>query len=588
MHYVEGTAAVVQCTSRNISLGVQIDQTLSVHPEIDVFMNDITITNLRNSPLDCKFILYASFDFDARQIANTCYFDSESSLLTFFAADRYVSITCDASVGEFSVDQSSIAGMDSVFQKASTGTFNSHEYAIGQVSGAISYDFGCIKAQSAIERHISLCFARSLDEVTALATSISTTKPKNEEAVAWWNRQYAHAQLDIGPSIVRNVYDRSLMVLRLMTDSETGGVIAAPEIDADFRSCGGYGFCWPRDGAFVGHTLDMIGQHEHARNFYNWALQVQETSGVWYQRYYVNRQLAPVWGLVQFDETGAVVWSICRHIQLTKDSNYGRKVFSQLVQACEYMYARRDPETGLAPITKDLWEERDGISTYACASTWGGFSELSQVAMMLGETIEAQRWSSAAADLKTAIETHLWDVSHQRFLRGLNTKLDLEQRERLRNRPGSSEPDTLEIEIFGKTHYLHRYDDTIDASILGLSVPFGVFPAKDPRMMATADAIANYLISPGGGIRRYEDDTYRNGNPWVICTLWLALQDLAAGQKERAQELYQWVIEHRTSLDLLPEQVDPVTGKPCWVVPLAWSHAMFILTTRVLLEQGLL
>ena len=125
-------------------------------------------------------------------------------------------------------------------------------------------------------------------------------------------------------------------------------------------------------------------------------------------------------------------------------------------------------------------------------------------------------------------------------------------------------------------------------SILGLSIPFGVFSPDDPRILASAEAVFTYLSSPVGGIRRYEDDHYRGGNPWVICTLWLALQDLAAGKQERALEFYNWVLEHRTSLDLLPEQVDCKAGKPCWIVPLGWSHAMFILATQALSGQRLL
>jgi GH15 family glucan-1,4-alpha-glucosidase len=34
-----------------------------------------------------------------------------------------------------------------------------------------------------------------------------------------------------------------------------------------------------------------------------------------------------------------------------------------------------------------------------------------------------------------------------------------------------------------------------------------------------------------------------------------------------------------TALDLLPEQVTD-DGRPAWVVPLAWSHAMLVLAAR--------
>lgn len=588
LRYADGTAAVITCNSSNTDMGVEIEQTMFVKPDSDVFVSICKVTNLRNVPVDCRLVVYAGFDFDYRRSGNTCFFDIDTSVFTFFAFDRYVTLTCNASVNEFDCDKSSIDKLDRVFQDASVGSFSGREYAVGQVSGSVCYDFGRIEAGDSTLRCMYLCFGRSLDEVNMLTSSLAQTKPNFEGTLEWWRTQYAHAQLSIGSSVVREVYDRSLMVLRLLTDSGTGGIIAAPEIDPDFRSCGGYGLCWPRDGAFIASALDVVGQHSHARRFYDWALRVQSPSGVWYQRYYVSGQLAPIWGLVQFDETGSVVWAVCRHIQMTGDISYGQKVFPQLIRACEYMQTALDPKTGLAPMTKDLWEERDGISTYACASTWSGFHELSNLALRLGEATEVERWASAATKLKTAIETHLWLASQKRFLRGINTKIRPYDIERLRHQPDFSESNIVKMGSAGKTRYLHHHDATVDTSILALSVPFGVLSPNDPRIVMTAEAVVKHLTSPIGGILRYQDDAYRNGNPWVICTLWMAWQDLALGQKERACELYNWVLEHRTSLNLLPEQIDRTSGKPCWVIPLAWSHAMFLLVTHAMIEHGLL
>lgn len=586
LRYVNGSA-VIHCISRNAAAGVQIEQTMVAHPELDLLMIDIKMTNLNDTPVICKFVTYAGLNIDQRQSSNTGFFDSETSMLTFFSLDRYISITSDAPVDAFACEKNSDGEIDYLFQEVSAGRFTNREYAIGKVNGAVRFDFGQIEAKGTDVHRINICFGRSLEDVAALSSSIAETKPGIEEVTNWWRTNYANTQPGLILTSVKDVYERSLITIRLLTD-RTGGIIAAPECDPDFNSCGGYGFCWPRDGAFIGYALDRVGQHAQARLFYEWALRVQSASGVWYQRYYVQGELAPSWGLVQFDETGIVVWAICRHVLSTEDTSYGQIVFPQLVRACEYMQTALDSETGLAPTTKDLWEERDGISTYACASTWAGFHELSALAARLGNVVEAQRWASAATLLKEAIETHLWDASHGRFLRGIKTKIYHQDVERLNQQPGFSALDILEVKKAGKTYYLYQRDATIDASILSLSVPFGVFSPDDPRILATAESVAKHLTSPVGGIRRYQYDHYRGGNPWVICTLWLALQDLAVGRNERAFDLYNWVLEHRTSLDLLPEQVDLSTGKPCWVVPLAWSHAMFLLVTQELVEHKLL
>lgn len=584
LNHIDGAAAI-HCISVNTAAGIQVEQIMAVHYSKDVLVNEIKITNLGNSPLVCKLITYAGLDIDYRRSGVTCYFNTAKSMLTFFSGDRYISLTCNAPVSGFGCDKTSLDALDFVFQDANEGKFNGREYAVGQVSGATAHSLGRIDPTGNVAYRMHICCGRSLDEVTALSASDLLQKTAIQEIVSWWQELYAHTSLKTASSVVSTVFNRSLITLRLLTDAGTGGIVAAPEIDPDFRSCGGYGPCWPRDGAFIGHTLASAGEYDHARMFYDWALRVQSESGVWYQRYYVNGQLAPTWGLVQFDETGAVVWAICRYVQLTGDVSYGQKAFPQLMRACEYMHKNLDPETGLAPMTKDLWEERDGISTYACASTWAGFYELSQLALKLGETSEAERWSSAASRLKIAIETHLWDAAHGRFLRGLRTRIHPHEVEHLRLQPGFSETDILETTFAGKPRYFRRTDATVDASILGLSIPFGVFSPDDPRMLASAEAVFTSLLSPVGGIRRYEDDPYRDGNPWVICTLWLALQDMGSGQQARALHLYNWVLEHRTSLDQLPEQVDRSTGEPCWVIPLGWSHAMFILATLALAEH---
>jgi oligosaccharide amylase len=587
LSYIDGTA-VAHCVSTHTILHIQVDQTMCVHHGSDAFINEVRITNLGNTAYLCKLVIYADFNFDYRQSGNTCHFDTENSMLTFFAADRYVAITCDKPISGYGCDRRGINDPDCFFQDTSSGQFNSSTYATGLVQGSVCYDLGQIDPSSTTIGQIHMCLSRSRDDLRALSTLLAQRKSYVKETTSWWQEHYRQSAPKTSSLTINNVYNRSIITLKVLTD-KTGSILAAPECDPAFRSSGGYGFCWPRDGAFIGHSLDITGHHDHARAFYDWTLQVQEASGGWYQRYYTHGALAPTWGLVQFDQIGAVVWAICQHIQLTEDISYGQKIFSQLVRACEYMRRELDPATGLAPITKDLWEERDGISTYACACTWAAFNELAYLATKLGQAVAAKQWALAASRLKDAIEKHLWSTSHQRFLRGINTLIPSHSVKQLYHQQTLSEADIVSVEYAGKTQNVLAHDATVDVSILGLSIPFGVFSAYDPRIIATAEAIARYLTSPRiGGIHRYQGDRYRRGNPWIICTLWLAMQYLNSRRVEQGRSLYNWALNHRTSLDLFPEQVDSTTGKPCWVVPLAWSHAMFLLATEGWRKRGLL
>ena len=100
-----------------------------------------------------------------------------------------------------------------------------------------------------------------------------------------------------------------------------------------------------------------------------------------------------------------------------------------------------------------------------------------------------------------------------------------------------------------------------------------------------------------GGVARYEGDSYHRvsndlpGNPWFICTLWLAdfLADRAETETDVAPaiELMQWVTDHALPSGVLAEQVHPLTGEPLSVSPLTWSHATFVATVhRVLRHLG--
>ena len=132
----------------------------------------------------------------------------------------------------------------------------------------------------------------------------------------------------------------------------------------------------------------------------------------------------------------------------------------------------------------------------------------------------------------------------------------------------------------------------LDSAIYGLW-RFGMYPADDERITETMRAIAEQLANKAscGGIARYTDDYYFKveadttkvpGNPWFICTLWLAQWYIATAQEPHdlkpARDIINWVVAHQIPGGLLSEQLDPNTGAPLSVSPLTWSHAELIVT----------
>jgi GH15 family glucan-1,4-alpha-glucosidase len=78
------------------------------------------------------------------------------------------------------------------------------------------------------------------------------------------------------------------------------------------------------------------------------------------------------------------------------------------------------------------------------------------------------------------------------------------------------------------------------------------------------------------------------GNPWILCTLWLAEHVIAKATTveglQRALDLVRWARAHATPAMILPEQVDPHSGEALSVAPLTWSHAQVISVVHGYLE----
>ncbi len=74
------------------------------------------------------------------------------------------------------------------------------------------------------------------------------------------------------------------------------------------------------------------------------------------------------------------------------------------------------------------------------------------------------------------------------------------------------------------------------------------------------------------------------GNPWFICTLWMADYHIAAARTPedlaQAATLIKWVTDHTLESGILAEQVHPYTGAPLSVSPLTWSHAALVVTIQ--------
>jgi GH15 family glucan-1,4-alpha-glucosidase len=200
---------------------------------------------------------------------------------------------------------------------------------------------------------------------------------------------------------------------------------------------------------------------------------------------------------------------------------------------------------------------------------------VADAAQHLGHGVAAEHYRGAGTTIRTEVEK-LYNPDKRSWYRGVNLHVSKGAHEHLQQ--AGAPVSTVEDE-HGYLRYVSTYDTIVDASLLGLSYPFELFDAFHPSVLGTSQAVRDLCTQPGvGGIRRYENDHYAGGNPWVLCTLWLALDAQRRGDGETVKEAVEWVLKHQTPTGLLPEQVDKDKGGPSWVVPLTWSHAMYVLT----------
>jgi len=363
-------------------------------------------------------------------------------------------------------------------------------------------------------------------------------------------------------------YHRALLSLRMLQDSETSAVIAAPEFDPAYELCGGYGYCWPRDATEAMEALTLAGDPHGMQRLCEWYVQTQLPSGQWGQRYWSNAKLASSWALrpdfLQVDQTAAALIALCEDT-LLRPAEGGIKILEdrwpRIRKGAEALAGMVD-ESGWHSFACDLWETFCGTFVYTNAAIYAALREASEVAVACGRQGLADEWQAVCERMKQAtIALH----NGEHFPRGLLS---------------SGEPDRI-----------------VDSSTLGVSEPFGMVSPRDPaerhlietNLKVIEDRL-NYVMPDGGvGIRRYEGDGYLEGVIGCVNTLWFALVTLqvantydgeddsrAADLRAKAASYIDFCLAHATPTGLLPELIGTRPDYPYWAAPHSWASGLMV------------
>lgn len=543
-------------------------------PRSDLLIRRLRFTNRGEQPVSVRYVLYNWMRFDENPLYNSVLFDDAADGLVHFRRDLFVAAAADRTVRTYS-----LGDPGHVMHGAAEGRFWGGSVLQGDVAGALQWDLGRLAPGESATLSVFWALGRSAAQVREALAGARTAGADAllEETQAYWSAWLARArplQVPADAPGVEELYRRSLLVFKLMADEQTGAVIAAPEFDPSFSACGGYAYCWGRDAAFITVAMDHAGYHELARAFYCWAMGAQEPEGWWMHRHYSSGHWGPSWGLVQVDETGSILYGMAVHTRLSGGADFARQVWPSVQRAGDWLVGNMDPETGLPLPSVDLWEERTAELSYSSAAVYAGLLAAAELAELVGEGMKAAQYRVAAAALQEAILREF--ARAEGFLRGRFLKVE---EQRFQEAQAAGRPVRARVGAKGHAIYELAEDPVADVSLLGIAYPFGAVRVDDPVMVRTVQRLVERLWSSvAGGMLRYEGDHYRGGqNPWVLGTLWLGLYEARAGRSGRAREILEWAVARQSETGLLPEQVDPQSGRPVWVLPLTWSHAMYVL-----------
>jgi GH15 family glucan-1,4-alpha-glucosidase len=352
---------------------------------------------------------------------------------------------------------------------------------------------------------------------------------------------------------MENLIRNSIKIIK-QGQALSGAYIASPNFPT-------YHYSWFRDGSFIAYSMNLVGEHESARKFHGWVADTilkrvgtiqtalkksrngmaLEGQDVLHTRYTLDGEdgVKEEWPNFQMDGFGTWLWAIHQHQILS-----GEEVPEKLKQAADWL-GQYLSALWRTPCY-DCWEEfPNEIHTHTLAAIYGGFKALVEMGFSAYQT--------EADAVKTFIlENCIYDGYFVKYV-------------------GSS---------------------TVDASLLGLAMPYRVVDVNDSRFIATVERIERSLVK-SRGVQRYPTDTYYGGGEWILLTAWLGWVYADSGKLEKATHCKQWIEEQPNSNDELPEQVPLVLNDPNyyqpWVKrwgpiasPLLWSHAKLIILDNAL------
>ncbi|MFD0586765.1 glycoside hydrolase family 15 protein [Paenibacillus sp. GCM10027627] len=578
LDYIEDSL-VTNVTARHERLGVELHINDGIHQRECIYIKRVSVRNLSGETKEVRLFFHQDLMIDGSEVGDTAVYYPDNHTLYHYKRSNYFmfsGFSDEGGIMQYSTGIKRFQSAEGTWRDAEDGVLMGNTIAQGSVDSTISFR-SVVDAGSEKTFYYWMSIGRNLEEVKELNQYVQDNHPEKllSRMVVYWNHWLQRAETDLGdlpPEVVKQ-FRQSLLLVRTQVD-ERGAILAATDTDILQYNRDHYCYMWPRDGALIAEAMSMAGYQSVIAPFFHFCAAALSPDGYLYHKYNPDGTVGSSWHPyivqgskrlpIQEDETALVLFALWKDYMRNGVIELPQSLYSGFIRkAAGFLSEYIEPSLSLPKPSYDLWEERYGIWTYTAASVYGGLIAASYFTELFGDYERSDQYKSAAHSIKQGILAQLWDEETGRFARGLIQK------------------DNRWVK-----------DMTLESSLFGV-LEFGVLPADDERVIRTMTAIKEGLRvkTDIGGIARYTNDYYFQqsgdiekvpGNPWIICTLWVAGFEIDSAKRlehlEGPRRTLEWVASHALQSGMLPEQLHPYDGSPLSVAPLTWSHATVVQT----------
>jgi GH15 family glucan-1,4-alpha-glucosidase len=573
---------VSKCSALNSKLKVELKINDAVYSFLDLFLRKVRVDNLAEVDREVRVFFSHDFHIYGEGSGDTAFYEPSHKSIVHYKRCRYFlvnGVTRDHNgIYEFATGQKEAFGKEGTWKDAEDGKLERNPIAQGSVDSTISFKLE-MKPKASETIYYWIACGENMKAVKDLNDFVKREKVgqlllRTEDYwSAWTNRR--SIDLSVLPREISSLVKRSLLTMRNHV-GDNGAIISSCDSDVLYFNRDTYAYVWPRDAAICAMAFDIAGFQEISRLFFGFCDQIISDEGYFAHKYWSNGSPGSSWHAlideegqqqlpIQVDETSLVLWALWKHFQKYQDVEFISKVYPKLViNTADFLKNHINQETGLPKPSFDIWEERAGTFTATSTCVCAALFAAAKFAEVFYDRKRQAELNKVAGRMKEAITKHLYDNNLKRFIRGF---------------------------------YPNGQRDTAVDSSLSFIFLSEIFEAQDKHVLETMNTLEKtlWINNSVGGMARYENDEYYRvskdvqGNPWVICTLWLARWYIAKATSkndlEKALDLLGWTVKNASPSGMLAEQLDPHNGNSISASPLSWSHAEFVISASEYAEK---